>query len=80
MSLTKFHRLALNALLLGALSLAIAGCGRRGKLEEPPDPVKVAAAKAKAESGNPVDQQRPRRRKVRPIQPPDTTTPLDWLL
>ena len=76
----KFHRFALNALLLGALTLAVAGCGRRGKLEEPPDPVKVAAAKAKAESGNPVDQQRPRRRKVRPIQPPDTTTPLDWLL
>ena len=80
MSLTRLHTFALNALLIGALSLAVAGCGRRGKLEEPPDPATVAAEKAKAENGGAVEQQRPRRRKSRPIQAPDTTTPFDWLL
>ena len=78
MALHHVNKIALAAALLA--TLALAGCGRRGKLEEPPDPAKVEAAKAKAESGDAVAQQRPTRRKARAIQRPKTTTPFDFLL
>ena len=61
----------------GALSLALAlgGCGRRGRLEPPPDPNAPAAA-AKTTNAEGV----PRRPKNPPIKPPNQPFILDPML
>ena len=80
MLLKNLQKLAPVAVTLVLLALTASGCGRRGKLEEPPDPAKIEADKARAASGDPVDSQRPRRKKVRPIARPGNDTPVDWIL
>ena len=67
------------ALALG-LTLALAGCGRRGALEPPPDANAVHIKEATVGDADTVTAQLPRRKKVPKIVPPQTSTPVDWLL
>ena len=62
------------------LALALAGCGRRGALEPPPDPNAVHVKEASVGDADPVTQQLPRRKKAPRIVPPKVSTPADWLL
>ena len=67
------------ALMLLA-GLALAGCGRRGALEEPPDPADVAQ-KQQAQPGVEAPTPRPAgRRRSGPPKPLLRETPLDFLL
>jgi predicted small lipoprotein YifL len=59
--------------LAAALALGVAGCGRRGALEPPPDA--SAVQKPAPSKGEPAA-----RKKVPPITPPNTPFVLDPLL
>jgi predicted small lipoprotein YifL len=67
-------RRALIFALIGTLALGVAGCGRRGALEPPPDPSAVQKP-ASASNGEPAA-----RKPVPPITPPKTPFVLDPLL
>jgi len=65
---------ALSFALVAALALGVAGCGRRGALEPPPDPSAVQKPTS-AQNGEPAA-----RPKIPPITPPKTPFFLDPLL
>jgi len=72
-SRSRGRRRALSCALAVALALGVAGCGRRGPLEPPPDP--SAVQKPAPSNGEPET-----RKKVPPITPPKTPFVLDPLL
>ena len=61
-------------------ALVLAGCGRRGALEPPPDSNAVQASPAPVANADPISAQRPKRKKPPRITPALQSTPLDWLL
>ena len=66
-----------RGLTIGIAALALAGCGRRGALEPPPDP---AAPKAVEEPASPAAGPVKRKKKRVPINVPTTPFILDPLL
>ena len=85
MAVSGARRRAAIAVL--AAALALGGCGRRGKLEPPPDPNNPFALgadpQAKAADGTAGGQTkdgRPHRPKNPPIRPPNESFILDPLL
>lgn len=73
---------AVRAVVLLAILLAAAACGRRGALEPAADEGAAPARteEAAAQDTDPVASQLPRRKKVKKITPPAGPTALDWLL
>lgn len=69
-------------LTAAALALCLAGCGRRGPLEAPPDPAAEAAKAREAGAGvdQPVGRPVGRRNRDTRITPPRVDTPADFLL
>ena len=72
-SSSRGGRRAVSCALVFALALGVAGCGRRGALEPPPDP--NAVQKPAPSNGEPAAH-----KKVPPITPPKTPFVLDPLL
>ena len=62
------------------LGLALAGCGRRGALEAPPDANARHVNEATVGDTDPLAVQRPKRKKATKVTPVLQSTPLDWLL
>jgi predicted small lipoprotein YifL len=74
-SRSRGGRRAVSVALVAALALGVAGCGRRGALEPPPDPSVVQKPAPSSPTGEPEG-----RKKVPPITAPKTPFFLDPLL
>jgi predicted small lipoprotein YifL len=74
-SRSRLERRVLSLALVAALALGVAGCGRRGPLEPPPD----ATAVQKPAPSSPADEPEARKKNP-PITPPKTPFVLDPLL
>ena len=68
------------ALSVMMLALSLGGCGRRGRLEPPPDPNAPKAADTSADAGSLTKAGPHRRAKNPPIRPPNEPFILDPLL
>ena len=75
----NFGRIAVIGALVAALGLA--GCGRKGGLDPPPDASIAEPAVAGAQPGpGPGPAIGPDGKALAPAQGPQRSTPIDWLL